>query len=335
MDGAKVSVVIPVYNGAQCLEECLDSVCAQTLTEVEVICVDDGSTDSTPAILGRYAARDPRFRVVTQANAGPGEARNTGMAQASGEYLIFLDADDWFEPDFLETMLDRAQETGADVTICRAVELDHTTGVRRDGAWMLKTHLVPGDVFAPAQADDHLFQFTYGWPWDKLYRRAFIVDTGLSYPSLPNSEDLVFVFQSLALAGRIALVDRVLVAHRMGRGGSVSNSRHRDPEVPWQALVLLRAGLMERGVYQTFERSFLNWAMEFLVWNVANMGDLAAQRRYFRKLKQEWLPAMDFDCQPRSYYDNTFTYRKYQLAKYAPWPVFSAVVKLYKRLKGD
>lgn len=335
MDRVTVSVVIPVYNGGACLAQCLDSVRAQTLRDIEVICVDDGSTDETPAILARYAAQDPRFQVVRQENAGPGAARNTGLAQAAGEYLIFLDADDRFEPDFLEVMVARARETGADVTVCPSVEFDHATGRERDGAWMLKAGLVPGGVFTPAQAADHLFQFTYGWPWDKLYRRAFIVEAGLSYPPLPNSEDLVFVFQSLALAGQIALVDKPLVAHRMGRGGSVSNSRHRDPEVPWQALELLRDGLKVRGVYDAFEKSFLNWAMEFLVWNVANMGDRAAQRRYFYKLKGEWLPAMAFDRHPRDYYENTFTYRKYQLARYAPWPVFSGVVWLYKMLKGD
>lgn len=335
MDSVKVSVVIPVYNGEECLDQCLDSVCAQTLTGLEVICVDDGSTDATPAILARYAARDPRFRVVTQPNAGPGAARNAGLAQARGEYLIFLDADDWFQPDLLAAMAARAEETGADVTICRADEFDHATGAVRDGSWMLKTGLLPGDVFTPAQVAGHLFQFTYGWPWDKLYRRDFVERWGLTYPPLPNSEDLVFVFQSLALAGRIAVVDEALVAHRMGRGGSVSNSRHRDPEAPWQALRLFRESLEERGLYPTLEKSFLNWAMEFLVWNVANMGDKAAQRRYFRKLKGEWLPAMAFEDHPRGYYENSFTYRKYQLAKHAPYWMFAATVRAYKGLKGS
>ncbi len=334
MDSVKVSVVIPVYNGAECLGECLDSVAAQSLTELEVLCVDDGSTDATPDILARYAASDRRFRVITQENAGPGVARNTGMAQAAGEYLIFLDADDRFEPDFLARMVRRAEETGAEITICRSDEFDHATGAVRDGSWMLKTDLLPAGIFTPAQAADHLFQFTYGWPWDKLYRRAFLVEAGLSYPPLPNSEDLVFVFQSLALAGRIAIEDGTLVRHRMNRGTSVSNSRHRDPEAPYQALELFRTGLEERGLYGTFERSFLNWAMEFLVWNVANMGDREAQERYFRKLKRDWLPAMAFEAHPKHYYENTFTYRKYLLARYAPWPVFAGVVKLYKRLKG-
>lgn len=330
----RVSVVIPVYNIEAHLHQCLDSVAAQTLDDIEVLCVDDGSTDQSPAILAEYAAKDPRFHVIAQENGGPGVARNTGMAQATGEYLIFLDSDDWFEPGFLETMVSRAQETAADVTICRSVEFDTRSNQEAPSDWMLKTNLVPGEVFSPQAGGDHLFQFTYGWPWDKLYRRDFLLTAELSYPALPNSEDLVFVFQSLALAQRIAIAPQVLVHHRVNRMASVSNSRYRDPEVPWMALSLLRQGLEGRGVYATFEKTFLNWAMEFLVWNVANMGQRGAQRQYFRKLKREWLPAMAFDSHPRSYYENAFTYRKYQLAKFAPWPVFSAVVTLYKGLKG-
>ena len=114
---------------------------------------------------------------------------------------------------------------------------------------------------------------------------------------------------------------------------SVSNSRRLAPEVPYQALSLLREGLERRGVYETFERSFLNWVMEFLVWNVANMGDKDAQRTYFQKLKREWLPRMHFDAHPAAYYENRFTYAKYLLAKYAPYPVFAGVLRVYKGFK--
>lgn len=330
---ARVSVVIPVYNIEKHLRQCLDSVTGQTLQDLEIICVDDGSTDASPQILSEYAARDGRFQIITQTNAGPGAARNTGLERVTGEFLIFLDSDDWFEADFLERMVAKAEETGADVTICRAVEFDTATGKELPSDWMLKTHLIPGEVFAPVQGADHLFQFTYGWPWDKLYRREFIERAGLEYPALPNSEDLVFVFQSLAVAEKISIQTDRLVHHRVNRMASVSNSRHRDPEVPWQALTLLRAGLEKRELYGTFEKSFLNWAMEFLVWNAANMGDKAAQKRYFRKLKKDWLPAMAFEVYPKSCYENAFTYRKYWLAKRTPWPVFVGVLTGYKGMK--
>lgn len=331
---AQVSVIIPVHNIEHHLRRCLDSVAGQTLSDLEILCVDDGSTDQSPAILAEYAAKDRRFQIITQANTGPGGARNAGLKRATGEYLIFLDSDDWFEPDLLEKLVGRAGETGADITICQAVEFDTETGRALPSDWMLKGQYLPGETFAPAEIADHLFQFTYGWPWDKLYRAEFVRQAGLCYPPLPNSEDLVFVFQSLALAGRISVVPCPLVHHRVHRMSSVSNSRHRDPKAPYEALKLLRRGLEERGLYPRYQRSFLNWAMEFLVWNVANMGDRGAQRRYFRQLKRVWLPAMGFEAHPQGYYEDGFTYRKYLLVRYAPWPVFSAVLRGYKGWKG-
>lgn len=326
----QVSVIIPVYNIAAHLEQCLDSVEGQTLADLEIICVDDGSTDESPVILASYAVRDSRFQVITQTNAGPGAARNTGLALAGGEFVIFLDSDDWFEPDFLEQMVRRARDTGADVTICRAIEFDTRTGRELPSEWMLKDRYLPGDCFTPEQAADYLFQFTYGWPWDKLYRTEFIRGTQISFPELPNSEDFVFVFQSLALAGRIAVLDKTLVHHRVNRMASVSNSRWLKPEAPYQATTLLWTALEQRGVYRIFERSFLNWAMEFLIWNVANMGERQAQKLYYQKLKREWLPQMKFEAHPRFYYRDHFTYKKYWLIKQFPYPVFSAVLAGYR-----
>ena len=199
---AMISVVIPVYNIEAHLAQCLDSVAGQTLSDLEVICVDDGSTDASPAILAEYARRDARFRVIRQKNAGPGAARNRGMALATGEYLIFLDSDDWFEADFLARMAARAEETGADVTICRSDEFDTRSGRVYDGGWMLKQSLLPGAVFSPREAAGAVFQFTYGWPWDKLYRRDYILKEAFRYPDLAVSQDLVFVYPSVFCAGR-------------------------------------------------------------------------------------------------------------------------------------
>lgn len=326
----QVSVVIPIYNTAAHLQQCLDSVAGQTLADIEIICVDDGSTDQSPAILASYAAQDSRFQVLRQSNAGPGAARNTGLAQAAGQYVIFLDSDDWFEREFLEQMVRRIQESDADMAICRGVEFDTDTGLELPSKWMLKEQYLPLDCFPPEDIAEHIYQFTYGWPWDKFYRTDFVRDANLSYPILPNSEDMVFVFQSLALAKRIAILDKVLVHHRVNRMTSVSNSRRLDPEVPYQALTLLRDSLKHRDLYAAYERSFLNWAMEFLVWNAANMGDWQAQKRFFQKLKREWLPQMKFEAHPMSYYEDHFTYAKYLLVRYAPYSVFSAVLVGYR-----
>ena len=330
-----VSVVIPVYNIAPHLCRCLDSVLGQSLSELEIICVDDGSTDESPAILEKYAAEDPRMTVLTQANGGPGAARNTGAERASGRYVIFLDSDDWFELDFLERMVARAEETGADVTICRGVEFDTQTGHELPSRWMLKTTYLPAKlVFSPNDIAQHLFQFTYGMAWDKLYRREFLDQTGIRFPQLYNSEDLAFVFPTLLSAGRIAVLDQVLIHHRVNRLTSVSNTREAQPQAPYDAFGIVKAYLEEQGMMTQYEKSFLNWAMEFLVWHVSNMTDGPVRRRYFQILRQTWLPELKFSAHPASYYESKSSYAKYLLAKYMPYPLFSAVVKSYKSGKS-
>lgn len=330
----EISVIIPVYNIQQHLRECLDSVLGQSYPHLQVICVDDGSTDESPAILAQYAQKDNRVQVIRQQNAGPGAARNTGLEAATGEYVIFLDSDDWFEPDFLEKMVDTAVREGADVAICRAVEFDTNSGRELPSEWMMKKQYLPGKLaFAPQEMADHLFQFTYGMPWDKFYRRELLTSSGIRYPALKNSEDLAFVYPTLLAAKRIAVVDEVLIHHRINRMASVSNSRCGQPEAPYEAFQIVKEYLEQHQLMDTYRRSFLNWAMEFLVWHISNMSQRDIQKQYLNTLRHQWLPQLHFEEHPASYYESKSCYAKYLLARYAPYPVFAAVVKVYKKAK--
>lgn len=330
----EISVIIPVYNIQQHLRECLDSVLGQSYPHLQVICVDDGSTDESPAILAQYAQKDNRVQVIRQQNAGPGAARNTGLEAATGEYVIFLDSDDWFEPDFLEKMVDTAVREGADVAICRAVEFDTNSGRELPSQWMMKKQYLPGKLaFAPQEMADHLFQFTYGMPWDKFYRRELLTTSGIRYPALKNSEDLAFVYPTLLAAKRIAVVDEVLIHHRINRMASVSNSRCGQPEAPYEAFQIVKEYLEQHQLMDTYRRSFLNWAMEFLVWHISNMSQRDIQKQYLNTLRHQWLPQLHFEEHPASYYESKSCYAKYLLARYAPYPVFAAVVKVYKKAK--
>lgn len=119
----KVSVIVPVYNAEKYLQECVDSILRQTLTDLELILVDDGSTDSSPAICDRYAEQDARVQVIHKPNGRAASARNAGLRAASGEYVAFVDSDDWISPEMYEKML----ETGADVTLCDYVRFQGKT----------------------------------------------------------------------------------------------------------------------------------------------------------------------------------------------------------------
>jgi len=167
--------------------------------------------DQTRTILEDFSKKDERISVIFQENSGPGVARNRGMMEATGKYLIFLDSDDWFEPVFLEKMVNLAQTTDADVTICRADEFDHHTQEVFSGEWMLKQKYLPGDSFTPKEVAPYLFQFTYGMVWDKLYKTGYVKRSKLEFPPLYNSEDLVFTFKSLLLASRISILNETLI----------------------------------------------------------------------------------------------------------------------------
>lgn len=113
----KISIVIPVYNVGQYLCQCLDSIITQTIQDYEVILVDDGSTDESPSICDKYAEKNKRFTVIHQKNEGSAKARNTGLDKATGEYIAFIDSDDWINEDHLQNLQKRAEETEADIVI--------------------------------------------------------------------------------------------------------------------------------------------------------------------------------------------------------------------------
>lgn len=179
---AIVSIVIPVHNGEKYLKECLDTVVNQTLKDLEIICVNDGSTDGSLAILEDYASRDSRIKVVSQEASNAGHARNTGLAVTTGEYLSFLDADDWFELNMLETMVTAAKKDDADIVFCKAATFDQKTGVQSTKSFSLKERLVPkGTVFSGKDIAEDLFQFCRTAAWDKLYKASFIKAEGLRF----------------------------------------------------------------------------------------------------------------------------------------------------------
>ena len=124
----KISVIVPIYNACKHLRPALDSILTQTFKEIEIICVDDGSTDTSLDMLKIYQKMDNRIRIITETNAGPGHARNNGLKRARGKYVAFLDADDFFEPEMLEKLYNLAEENDLDIAITRYDIYDNKKG---------------------------------------------------------------------------------------------------------------------------------------------------------------------------------------------------------------
>jgi len=277
-DAVKVSVIIPCYNAAQYLEECLDTILHQTLKEIEVICVDDGSTDSTVEILKKYAQRDERFNFLVQENQFAGVARNAGMAIAKGKYLSFLDSDDFFEPMMLEHMYRQAERDQADICITGGGTYDMRAGFV-SYRYRLRHNFLPEKIpFSWRDAPDNIFKLSYIAPWCKMFRKSFIQSHGLKYQALERANDLFFNQSAMAVAERITVVDGWLFTYRIGTTTSLVETTDENPLCFAEANFALKAFLGEKNIYKEVSRSFKEIALSNGVYTL-NM----------TKTKEGWL----------------------------------------------
>jgi CDP-glycerol glycerophosphotransferase len=218
----RISVVVPVYDVAGYLPECLDSILTQSVTDLEVVAVDDGSTDESPAVLSAYAERDPRVRVVRQDNAGLGAARNTGVEHARGELLWFVDSDDLLAPGALELLLGPLLATGS----------DFATG----NVWRLTSAgTVPARFLAPVFRRTRLRTHIRKFPelvadrvaWNKLFRREFWDRHEFRFPSGVHYEDQYVTLPAHFLARSVDVVDRPVYLWRVREDGDRSITQQR------------------------------------------------------------------------------------------------------------
>ena len=249
----KVSVIVPVYNVAKFLRQCMDSLVGQTLREIEIICVDDGSADGSGAILDEYAAKDPRVKVIHQANAGAGPARNAGMAVATGEYLFFCDPDDWCARRMLAGMFRQARNVRADVLLAPTYRCDSVTG-RRTGVRRPQKRI--RGVFSGMAAEGSLFSISYHTIWDKLFRREFVVSAGLAFQPVRRFNDMLFCDLALALAERMVMFRTPGYFHRVARRDGLHVGAGLTPELALTVYDGLRTEMERRGIFERYRADY-------------------------------------------------------------------------------
>lgn len=302
------SIVIPCYNAERFVEQTLASAQAQTVRDVQIICVDDGSADGTLELLRRAAAADSRVRVLAQDNAGEGPARDAGLAQATGTWVYFLDADDLMEPTLLEEAIGCAEREDADVVVFRTTMLDDQTGERRPCDWAFKRDWMPDDAFDPREHPDHIFNSFQNWVHNKLFRGSFLREHGLHMQHVQRTADLLFTCRALAEARRIALLDKPLYLYRVNNAQSAMSTSDQHPLDFYQAFVALRSALEEAGLWELYHDSFVNWAIEGIAVNLRFSRDYATFRTIADELCAGGFEALDITDFPRDKSDMPFYY---------------------------
>lgn len=283
----KISVITPAYNAEKYIGETIESLQAQTFTDYEHIIVNDGSTDSTVTIIEKYAKEDDRIRLISQKNAGAAAARNKGLECARGEYITFVDGDDFIEVDTFSTLISTALERGNDL-ICFRKDLYHeNTGERTSESFFYNNSKLP-QVFCPTTDIGYEVFFFTSAPLDVVgfYSRVFLTQNGLNFNTkFQRNEDFLFKAAALLCAKKVSFIDMVLYHYRVGMKGNASSTLDAHKEVGWKILLELQCLIKQGGYSGDVAKSLQIISYEFLWHYIANMKSYEGQKYAFEKTK--------------------------------------------------
>ena len=230
MEIPKVSSVVPIYNVEKYLRQCLDSIIHQTLKDIEIICVDDGSTDSSPEIIREYMAKDPRVKVITKPNSGYGNSMNRGFDMAEGEYIGIVESDDYADPEMFETLYRIAKENKLDV-VKSGFYYYFSVPKEKNEKVEIVSKTRAGVTFCPAtdfRAPMEMVEFFNIKPtiWSAIYRKDFIREYNIRFNETPGAsfQDASFNFKVMAQAKRVQLIQDAFLHYRQDNENSSVNS---------------------------------------------------------------------------------------------------------------
>lgn len=267
---AELSIIVTTYNIEDYIEQCLASVAAQTFTDIEVIVVDDGSSDSTPERIARFCEGDPRFVPVLQSENSPGGVAtpaNIGLDRATGTWVGFVDGDDHIEPTMFERLHTAAVSHGADLAMCDYQEEVDATGERRAPADAHRWAPLTEPYYELDVPTSHTFLRFIAVPWRKLYRRELLEKHSIRFPVSDGFfEDNPFHWFTVVSAASIAIVPEVLCYHRVARSGQTMATaderlfhifHHHDTIHTW---------LAARGLLDLYQGPLLGWVISQMEW---------------------------------------------------------------------
>ena len=271
--GVKISVVVPVYNVANYLKKCLDSLVNQTFKDFEVICVNDGSTDLSLSILEGYALKDSRFKIITQENNGVSSSRNIGIKNVQGDYVIFVDADDWLEKNALEELYTHIKGFESDITMFQFKSYNENTNEFDESSYtnleMIPDSLVTSN-FTYDDVIDVLFKISHA-PFNKLYKKS-LIDEILFPEGLGSGEDLDFFFTAFLNAEKISVVKKFLYNYRVFDDSSSMKGDKRLFDIV-EVLTRVQENLIEKRIYEIVKDQFLMFIIVNLKFSYLRLQD--------------------------------------------------------------
>ena len=320
MKDIKVSVIMPVYNAAEYLSRTLDDVTNQTLRDIQIICVDDGSKDNSREIVKEYQKKDERIQLVEQENKNAGAARNHGMQYAKGKYVVFWDSDDLFLENALETMYLQAEKTQADICICAARRYDNQTGKYfSSDAYLRLDYLPEKEVFQKTDIPDHIFNLATNVPWNKMFLRSFIIENHLEFQEIRQANDTFFTLSAFYFAKRISYVTDVLISYRVNSEQSLSGKASDTVFCAYDSYCKTKELLEKQPDYELVRRSFLNRAISGFYHALNIQTNFASYQMLYEKLVKEGFEEFGLTkCTEDFFFDSWMYTDMHNMLEWAP-----------------
>lgn len=289
----KVSVIVPVHNTEPYLFQCLSSIVRQSLMEWELICIDDGSTDGSLDIMQSIAESDNRVKILTRKTASGSAAvpRNMGLKQARGEYVIFLDADDYFDKFLLEKLYNCAVKVQADLVMCDNYVIETETGRISTEYSELHRERIPSlEFFSYKDIPNSIFQISNAAAWHRLIKKKILDDTGLVFQEgTPILDDMFFVNAVLIMAKRVSVIYDRLIYYRVQRPGAQTTQISMHKDSVFKVFYRLNTYLIQQKIYHTVKKSLQEWTISTMWWWLYSIHEFESFVSMYRLYQQKYL----------------------------------------------
>lgn len=265
-NSVKVSAILPIYNVGKYLAQCLNSLISQTLYDIEIICVNDGSTDNCYDILESYKQKDARIKVIHKENEGTGVARNTGLKAATGECIAFVDPDDWVKDNMLERLYSLLKEKNLDIAMCMPDGYNEKEQKTEPFPYFVDDNFknIPTDkVFSWRDLSPFSFPMCV---WNKLYKRKFLTDNHIDFAERVDFEDHKVIFGALFYAKRIFFIPEKLYVYRFNREGSILSDNNKRLMDRMKMFDYVERIMKDTGAYELLKNELLLYQVHDLLY---------------------------------------------------------------------
>ncbi len=287
----KVSIIVPVYNTGIYLKECLASLQKQTLKNIEIICVNDGSTDNSEEIIKNFIKNDSRFKLINQPNLGQSSARNNGLKTASGEYIGFVDSDDFVDSKMFENLYNNATHFDSDISMCSITMYNDQTYEKNTNDSYMSLNLFSQSFdnrsFSYEETLDFIFRICVS-PCNKIYKNSFIKNNKFRFEDGLSFEDNVFFLDTYTNTKKISLIREPLYFYRFTSNTSCSHlSKHDRKKLDFfKVLELQERILKEKNLYKDIEDYFQKTKKNTLKYWYKKIENNNIKKEFLKKFKE-------------------------------------------------